>query len=138
MVTLHTNRPERTRPGARWLVAGCELVVTAVRSQGGRFVVHFDGIDDRTAAEALRGCRVFADPLGPLSPDELWVHELIGSLVVGVDGRAFGRVDAVEANPAHDLLVLDSGALVPMVFVVDATSGRLVIDPPAGLLDEEA
>jgi hypothetical protein len=41
----------------------------------------------------------------------------------------------VEANPASDLLVLESGHLVPMVFVVDTAEGRVVIDPPAGLLD---
>ena len=46
-----------------------------------------------------------------------------------------GRVAAVEANPASDLLVLESGALVPMVFVVEAAAGRVVVDPPAGLLD---
>ena len=42
---------------------------------------------------------------------------------------------AVEANPAHDLLVLDSGALVPMVFVVEQRDGVVVIDPPDGLFD---
>jgi 16S rRNA processing protein RimM len=42
---------------------------------------------------------------------------------------------SVEANPAHDLLVLESGALVPMVFVVEQSEGRVVIDPPEGLLD---
>jgi len=40
----------------------------------------------------------------------------------------------VEANPAHDLLVLDGGGLVPMVFVVEHAEGRVVIDPPEGLL----
>jgi 16S rRNA processing protein RimM len=44
-------------------------------------------------------------------------------------------VVAVEANPAHDLLVLDDGALVPVVFVVEHTPGRVVVDPPAGLLE---
>jgi 16S rRNA processing protein RimM len=46
-----------------------------------------------------------------------------------------GRVTAVEANPAHDLLVLDGGALVPMVFVVEQRDGVVVIDPPDGLFD---
>jgi 16S rRNA processing protein RimM len=44
-------------------------------------------------------------------------------------------VAAVEANPAHDLLVLDDGALVPMVFVVEQRDGVVVIDPPDGLFD---
>ncbi len=42
---------------------------------------------------------------------------------------------AVVANPASDLLELDSGALVPVVFVVDRAPGRIVIDPPAGLFE---
>jgi 16S rRNA processing protein RimM len=44
-------------------------------------------------------------------------------------------VVAVEANPAHDLLVLENGGLVPMVFVVEHVGDRVVIDPPDGLLD---
>ena len=39
------------------------------------------------------------------------------------------------ANPAHDLLELDSGALVPVVFITAAAPGRLTIDPPEGLFD---
>ena len=42
---------------------------------------------------------------------------------------------AVEANPAHDLLVLEGGALVPVVFVVDRRDGTVVVDVPEGLLD---
>ena len=50
-------------------------------------------------------------------------------------GVTVGRVVAVEANPAHDLLVLDGGALVPMVFVVSTEPGVVLIDPPDGLFD---
>jgi len=52
-----------------------------------------------------------------------------------VSGRSHGHVASVEANPASDLLVLESGALVPLVFVVGRELGRLVVDPPAGLLE---
>ena len=48
---------------------------------------------------------------------------------------ASGGSVAVEANPAHDLLVLDSGALIPMVFVVEHDPGVVVVDLPEGLLD---
>ena len=53
-------------------------------------------------------------------PDELWVHELIGSSVVEVDGDRIGRRHGrwSQDNPASDLLVLDGGALVPLRFVV--------------------
>ena len=63
------------------------------------------------------------------------MHALIGSEVVDVAGRAHGRVEAVEANPASDLLVLGDGRLVPLVFVVESSAGRVVVDVPAGLLD---
>jgi 16S rRNA processing protein RimM len=91
------------------------------------------GVTDRTAAEALRGTELFAEALN--DPSELWVHELVGSTVRLADGTEVGRVDAVQANPASDLLVLDTGHLIPLVFVVSSGAGRVVIDPPEGLLD---
>ncbi len=97
-------------------------------------MVAFAGVDDRNAAEGLRGLVLRAEPLE--EEGALWVHELIGAEVVGVDGRSHGLVEAVEANPASDLLVLSGERLVPLVFVVDHQPGRVVIDPPAGLLDE--
>ena len=66
---------------------------------------------------------------------ELWVHELIGSEVRDRTGTPVGHVVSVEANPAHDLLVLDGGALIPIVFVTEHTAGRITVDPPAGLLE---
>ena len=50
-------------------------------------------------------------------------------------GNTLGRVAEVEANPAHDILVLDDGTLVPFVFVVEQEPGVLIVDPPDGLLD---
>ena len=56
-------------------------------------------------------------------------------LVVGVDGTVHGTCVAVIDNPAHPILELDSGALVPSVFVVSHDSGVVTIDPPEGLFD---
>ncbi len=98
----------------------------------------FDGVDDRSSAEALKGTLLTAEPLtaaAPLADGEFWVHELIGSSVVDTAGNTLGTVVGVEANPAHDLLVLDTDALVPMVFVVERVDGVVVVDPPAGLLE---
>jgi 16S rRNA processing protein RimM len=72
---------------------------------------------------------------GPTEEGTFWVHELVGATVVLVDGTEVGTVAEVESNPASDLLVLDSGPLVPVVFVVDQAPGRLTFDPPEGLLD---
>jgi 16S rRNA processing protein RimM len=136
MVSLSTNRVERVVIGSTWWIDDREATVEAARPHQDRSIVHLSGVDDRDAAAALTGTRVFAAPLpDDAHDDDIWVHEVIGAEVVDRGGRAHGRVTAVEANPAHDLLVLEGGGLVPIVFVVEHSGGRVVIDPPDGLLD---
>ena len=108
-------------------------VLTATPHQG-RWIVAFRGIEDRNAAETYRDLVLSAEPVEG-DDDTLWVHELIGAEVFDLAGRSFGLVEAVEANPASDLLVLAGDKLVPLVFVKTKLPGRVVIDPPAGLLD---
>jgi 16S rRNA processing protein RimM len=137
-VSFSSNRPERWARGAVLFAGERELVVRTSRPHQGRVLLMFTGIDDRTAAEALLGVELTAEPLGggvELDERELWVHEVVGAEVHDRVGTVMGRVTAVEANPAHDLLVLDGGALVPMVFVVEQRDGVIVIDPPDGLFD---
>jgi 16S rRNA processing protein RimM len=95
--------------------------------------VAFNGVDDRNAAEALRGLVLRAEPIE--EEGALWAHELIGAAVVDTAGTSYGTVESVEANPASDLLVLAGERLVPLTFVVAHEPGRVVIDPPAGLFD---
>ena len=66
--------------------------------------------------------------------DVLWVDDLIGLQLCdrGVDR---GRITAVQQNPASDLLVLDSGALVPSRFVVDVVDETVITDCPDGLFE---
>ena len=137
-VSFVTNRVERTAPGTVLHAAGRALLVAAARPHHDKWLIRFVGVDDRDAAEALRGSVLTAEPLTEpdvLERDEYWVHELIGSAVVDGNGARLGNVVAVEANPAHDLLVLDSGHLVPMPFVVEGRDGTIVVDLPDGLLD---
>ena len=117
------------RAGSQW------VTVATSRPMGGRWLVHFDGIDDRTAAEGYVGRILSAEPLPPADGDDLWVHDLIGSSVVEVSGVDRGTCVAVVANPADDLLELESGALVPVTFVVSCESGVITIDPPDGLFE---
>ncbi len=94
----------------------------------------FVGIEDRSGAEALAGTVLRAEPLD--DPDAMWVHELIGCEVVDDTGVARGRVEAVQENPASDLLVLEDGSLVPLRFVVKGPDeGRIVVEVPEGLFD---
>lgn len=133
IVELFTNRTERMAPGTVLATEAGPLTVEQSTPHLGRWIVSFAGVRSREDADALRGTVLSAEPLD--DPDELWVHELVGASVVGVDDRAYGTVTAVEANPASDLLVLDGGALVPVVFVVEHAPGRVTIDPPEGLFD---
>jgi 16S rRNA processing protein RimM len=133
-VTLTTDRVERVAVDAVLWAGERRLEVRSSRPHQGRWLVHFEGVADRTAAEALQGAVLSAEALD--DPDTLWVHDLVGSEVVAAaDGALLGVVTAVEANPASDLLVLDGGGLVPLTFLVRAEAGRLVVDPPPGLLD---
>jgi 16S rRNA processing protein RimM len=133
IVSLVTNRTERLDPGTV-LDAGVRTLEVVRSSQHkGRWIVTFQGVNSIDAAEALRDVVLSAEPLD--DPDALWVHELLGALVVETDGTERGTVASVEANPASDLLVLDTGALVPLRFVVEHTKDRVVVDTPEGLFE---
>ncbi|MDQ4132312.1 MAG: ribosome maturation factor RimM [Actinomycetota bacterium] len=137
IVDLITNRPdERLAPGSVLESDRGSLKVERATAHQGRWIVAFAGVADRNAAESLRGIRLQAEPLE--DDGALWVHDLIGREVVDVSGRSYGPVEAVEANPASDLLVLAGERLVPLTFVVEHRpgDGAVVIDPPAGLLDD--
>ena len=156
VVSLITNRTERIAPGAEltWRAApsppgsgrpgGSQpepgklpgsrfLAVRRSRPFRERYLVEFEGVYTREAAEELRGGMLLAAPVE--DPDALFVHDLVGMQVVELDGTPHGTVLAVQANPASDLLVLDDGTLVPLRFVVSRRDGRLEVDVPAGLFE---
>ena len=133
-IDLITDREERLAVGARLQAGGRWLTVASARRAGTRWLVHFDDVPDRTAAEKLVNLPLLAEPL-PDTGDGLYVHDLIGSEVVDTTGEVLGTCTSVLANPAHDILELDNGGLVPVVFVVEAGDGRVVVDPPEGLFD---
>ena len=133
IVELVTNRLERVAPGASLVTDSGPLEVESSSPHLGRFIVSFNGVHNREAADRLRGVILRAEPLA--DPDSLWIHDLIGATACLVGGELIGVVEAIQANPASDLLVLDGGQLVPLRFVVSQEPGRVVIDPPPGLLE---
>ncbi len=135
VLTVWTNRRERLEPGAVLVSDTGPLTVDKARPFQKRWIVQFAEIGDRDAAEAVRGQVLRVEPIS--DPDELWVHELIGMEVREVDGTGRGRVETVQENPASDLLVLESGALVPLTFLVERATGQLIVDVPDGLFDPE-
>jgi 16S rRNA processing protein RimM len=132
-VLLSTDIEDRVAPGAVLHTDRGDLRVDGSFRHKDGWVIAFAGVTDRSAAEELRGLVLRAEPVE--DPEALWVHELIGSDVVDQHGTVLGVVREIEANPASDLLVLDSGALIPSVFVVSFDSGRVAVDVPDGLLD---
>ncbi len=127
------------------------LTVAAARWHSGRLLVRFAGYEDRDAADALRDTMlaIDSDQLTPLTdPEEYNDHDLIGMHVVTVAGEPVGTVADV-LHHGQDTLVVDgagprAGAEILVPFVapivpdVDMAAGRLVIDPPPGLLDPQA
>lgn len=140
VVELWTNIEDRLRPGTQ-LEAGSRVLEVTLSSRlpekAGytRWLVTFAGVASREAAEQLRDVTLRAEPVDVAGA--LWVHELIGAELFGPDGARIGRIEAVQANPASDLLILDSGPLVPLTFVSRADDGRWTVDGPPGLLDPE-
>ena len=139
VVELTTNRLERVRTGAVLVAGDRPLTVLHSTPHQERWIVAFEGVESREAAEALRGRTLSAEPLE--DPEALWVHELVGSRLVDQDGADRGEIVAVESNPASDLAVLEGGGLVPLRFVTahepgrDGAAGVVRADLPAGLLD---
>ncbi len=131
-------------------VAAGPLTVAGRRWHLGSLLISFAGIADRDQAESLRGTLLVVDSADledPDDPEEFRDHQLIGLAVVGTDGELVGEVSDV-LHYGQDLLVVTgsgkrAGAeiLVPFVAAivpeVDLEAGRLVVDPPDGLLDPE-
>jgi 16S rRNA processing protein RimM len=146
-VQVRTDSPEeRFVVGAQLGTgAGYTLTVETVRPHAGNLLVRFAGVTDRAAAAELRGAllTVEAFELPDLDdPDEFYDHQLEGLAAIGPDGAQLGTVREVVHGPASDLLVLETDRgemLVPFVRAivpeVDLSGGRVVLDPPAGLLD---
>jgi 16S rRNA processing protein RimM len=148
-VEVRTDAPEiRFAPGSRLRTDPDrgELVVAKARPHSGRLVVAFEGVDDRTRAEALRATNLVVDsattaPTG--DPDEWWDHELVDLPAVLADGTRVGTVTEVLHLPGGDLLAVAREGreelLVPFtaefVPTVDVAGGRVVIDPPEGLVE---
>ena len=135
-VQLTSNLDERLTPGSVLVDAGGnEYAVERSRTASkGRRVVKFVHLTDRSDAERALDTALYGEPID--DPDALWTHQLVGSQVVESDGTVWGRCVAVVANPAADLLELDTSALVPTNFIVSVEDDRVVVDTPDGLFED--
>lgn len=123
-------------PYEKVYVAGTERRLLNVREGGKAAIARFEGVADRSAAEALRGSLVEVDrsALPPLEEGEYYHSDLVGLDCVDREGRAVGTVSAVENFGAGDLLeiALTNGrkSLIPFRDgIADLDDGRIVLDP---------
>ncbi|MEU3946765.1 ribosome maturation factor RimM [Streptomyces sp. NPDC029526] len=152
-VEVRTDEPElRLGPGAVLATdppSAGPLTIETGRVHSGRLLLRFEGVRDRTGAEALRNTLLIADvdpDERPEDEDEYYDHQLIDLDVVTVDGTAVGRITEISHLPAQDLFVVErpdgSEVYVPfveeIVTVIDLEEQRAVIDPPPGLIDDRA
>jgi 16S rRNA processing protein RimM len=103
-------------------------------------LARFEGVADRTAAEALRGLRLYVarSALPEAGAKEWYEADLIGLAAVGRDGKDWGKVVAFHDFGAGSVMEVSGGAMLPFtdeaVPEIDVEGGKVVIDPPAGLL----
>ena len=120
-----------------------QIVVTGAAK--GVLVARIAPITTKEEADTLKGTELLAerDKLPALPDDEFYHADLIGLEVVDTGGARLGRVKAVQDHGAGDLLELvipgaTATVLLPftraIVPTVDLSAGRIVADPPPGLL----
>ncbi|HMB78718.1 MAG TPA: ribosome maturation factor RimM [Vicinamibacterales bacterium] len=152
IVNPETDFPdERFRPGAELFIERGgrieTLTVTTARFHRERPVIGIAGVETMNDAEALAGqeLRVPIDRLAALPSGTFYRHDLIGCRVETQEGTAVGLVRDVEGTLTGSRLVVDGAdgeVLIPLVSpictLVDPAAKRIVIDPPAGLIDANA
>ncbi|NLW98482.1 MAG: ribosome maturation factor RimM [Actinomycetales bacterium] len=153
-VQVHTDDPEsRFAPGAVFTTQAPTgsgvpraLTLAAARLHRDIWLLQFEEIPDRTGAEGLRGTTLHLDEeqVAAEADEESWYEdELVGLTAYDPAGGRLGEVTGLVTGAAQDLLVvgLEDGAeaMVPfvaaIVLEVDVEGGRVVMDPPPGLLD---
>ncbi|KQM83216.1 ribosome maturation factor RimM [Agromyces sp. Leaf222] len=150
---LYTDDPERRFvPGAAFSLQvpadspwhGKHLVLRELRWYNGMPVGFFDGVDDRSAAEALLKAILWVENVDQeeAEPDAWYDHQLVGLAVVR-EGAKVGEVVRVDHFPAQDLLIVKTATgevMVPFVQAivpeVDVVAGVVTVTPPAGLFEE--
>jgi 16S rRNA processing protein RimM len=117
-------------------LGGVERRLLSVRDAGKMAVARIEGVDDRNAAEALRGQLIEIDraALPPLEDGEYYHADLIGLSCEDADGHAVGTVVAVENYGAGDLLEVErpdgKRSLIPFKpGIADLADGKIVLDP---------
>ncbi len=124
--------------------------VLEIREAKGMAVVRFKGVNDRNAAEALRGVELYIErdnlPDELLEDDEFFYADLEGLEAFDAEGKSYGIVSAIFDFGAGDLLELKGPGkrpvLIPFsetaVLEIDMDANRILVDPvAAGLVEDD-
>ena len=116
-------------------------------SHKGRWILRFPQVDSISAAEAFVGRDIFLmeEDLPQLPAGRFYTYDLVGATVYHTEGRVLGQVKDTETGLAHDFLLVEctggGEAMVPLtpaiVVSIDAQAGKVIVDPPYGLLEGE-
>lgn len=143
-VDLNTDFPERLADRPELALVG-RHGARAVRVEsihgltGGRAIIKLSGIDDRKAAEAIRGARLEIEEaeLPPPPEGEFYEFQIIGLRVVTTGGRDLGRVEQILRTGANDVYETER-ALIPaiadVVLDINLERGEIVVAEIDGLL----
>lgn len=122
-----------------------KLKLLSARISAKGWLLKIEGIESREEAEKMRGAEIEIErSLLPATEEgEYYRHDLIGSEVVTVQGESVGVVKGVFPRAPQDLLVVLSGkgeeklipAVAPIIVEINLEAGKIVIDPPDGLLE---
>ena len=146
VIDVRTDAPDLRFANGASMLADDARTLTVARSHwhSDKLLVLFDGVHDRTGAEALNGAWLSIDQesAGEAGEDAYWDHELIGLRAVSPTGEQLGDVVDVShatSQPLLEIRIGDRSAYVPFVvaFVVevDTAGSTITLDLPEGLLD---
>jgi len=136
----HLKPAEGARRPASATALPATLEIASVRPSSDGLIASSPGVPDRTAAEALRGARIFIarSQFPKPASDEFYWADLIGLGVVNREGVALGSVVGLIDTGPHSVLRIEPSAsegeevLIPFVSAyvdsVDLPARRIVVD----------
>jgi 16S rRNA processing protein RimM len=144
-VRLETDFPNRFKAGRAVTVGDSLYTVRRARVTDAGAIVLLSDVDDRDAADALRGqwIAVPEDDLPPLPKGEFYHHQLIGLSAITPAGEPLGPLTDILTTRANDVYVVKTAngdmyvpAIEDVVLSIDVENGAIVIAPLEGMLPE--